>query len=79
LVKPSPAFGREPEVQSRPVDYGEQVERLCVRFGNVECGPDLLRLLTREHFVGNDVHPNVAGNAKIARALSGTIFELFEP
>lgn len=60
--------------------YSERTDEICADTAGVICGPDLSELLDPvADFATNDVHPNGAGNAKIANALVGTILAVPEP
>ena len=79
LTEPSPLFGFPAIVQKRLSDYGSVIDTLCAITANVECGPDLLSLLTADDFERSEIHPNAAGHRKIAEALADTITSVPEP
>jgi lysophospholipase L1-like esterase len=75
LVAPPPVFHRQ-SVFARLVQEGREQRAICAGSQDVVCGPDLLRLLKRDDYGGDSLHPNGAGHAKIATALAQAIREL---
>jgi lysophospholipase L1-like esterase len=79
LMAPPSLFYSNVVAHQLIVAYGVEVLDVCDSSARIVCGPDLLMLLEQSDFNGTNIHPNAAGNAKIASALFDTITSLSVP
>jgi len=80
LMSPPVPAAVEDLAEDYLVPYRDAVFRICRDTTGVLCGPDLQLLLDADlDFEPGDIHPNGAGHAKIANALSAKILAIPEP
>ena len=80
ILMAPPAANVAPTPATLLVGYREEIGLICGDTFGVTCGPNLHELLDPAlDFEAGDIHPNVAGHAKIAAALADAILSIPEP